>query len=802
MTRPFPHGFDPSTSVLFLGAGFSRAARNIGNSHPPTLNGLTEAIRGLAELPPDDSSLITDLSGYAVQTGHDLFALLKSLYTISEITDEQKKIINNPWLRIYTTNYDDSVELYWSSQPREANRKSYSIEDAVPTQISRTSIIHIHGFIGKCNRDNVLDQLVLSQRSYVQQLVTVSPWWSVFDRDIRVAEHLFFVGYELNDFTPAVYLSKHPALKAKTHFILLPDASPVATSRLDPYGTRHDFGVSGFAKECQQAVVQPAPAHANALSTFRYLDPLKDNKAPAQPTPIEIQSAIEFGSIDINRLISTFPNSTYIYVRADKIDQIISDIADFRTIILHSKIGNGKTYFKHQLALALTKEGYKFFELRENITPSKVDIDFIRGTGKAVVSFPNYDSAYTNIHLFDQFSGDFRFLVEVNTSTLQVRRVEATDRLPKPLFRVDLNWLSPDDCRLVFSLLDKAGIAPKDFLSRFQDGGEFRDIVLSIFENPAVIARIDRLVKPLLSNADAKLVILCSAILKALGLASDPTFLRSMARVDVYDALSSAGEIVYEFVDYSLDSIEPHSAVFSEFLIKRYLAAHELAGAIFRMATVAAKRMDEETDPQSERARTARATLGALLRYSFLDEILRGHPNREGHITDIYENGRANEYIQGEPLFWLQYSIFMQACGRWDLAEKHMNTAYKRGEARLGFRTYQLDTFSLGLFLQLESMERSDAPVSRVAKIFELLDRSRSMIADGNHRAHALKVLLSVEPFVIKRKLGLGQAELIGLKAHLDTIILYLNSIPLEERVTWGSEPVRLSLSRARAFLG
>lgn len=265
--------------------------------------------------------------------------------------------------------------------------------------------------------------------------------------------------------------------------------------------------------------------------------------------------------------------------------------------------------------------------------------------------------------------------------------------------------------------------------------------------------------------------------------------------------LSEAGEGAYEFVDFAHDRVEPHSALFSEFLIKRYLKPHEFVSAVFYMASEAARRMNEDSSPQSERVRTARATLGALLRFSFLDEVLRSHPDRDEHIKSLYEHGRRDTNIQGEPLFWLQYSIFMQELGRWDLAERHMDTAYERGRERKGFQTYQLDTNSLGLCIDLEMRQPKDAAVERASQILDLLDKARLMISDGNHRGHVFKVLVEIEPMVQKRKNGLSQAEAVAFIYQINLLIDHLNGLPKEEQALWGSGFITASLTRAVAFL-
>jgi hypothetical protein len=608
-SKPFPHGFDPTSSVIFLGAGFSTGATNANGTSPPTGLGLETEIKKLASLPEADASSLQDLSQYAVDNGCDLFGLLNNLYSIRALSDENKIIINQPWLRIYTTNYDDSVELFWREE--SIRNLSFSLESSLPSQIRQGSIIHLHGYINACTREDLLRQLVLTHYSYAQQRALSSPWWQVFERDIRVAQNIFFVGYELNDFEPASYLSKNPELSNKTHFILRPAKSPVLESRLNGYGTRHSFAVQGFAQECLAVQVAKKPQHANALQAFRYFDLLKDDKVAVKPSPLEIQSLLTFGKFNIQRLLSTFPKPSYIAPRERKITETLEKLNSNKAVILHSKIGNGKSIFKNSLMCALSQKAFACYEVRENVVPPAAEIEFLRSQPRVIILFSDYDSAFSNIHLFSDMPENTKFIIEMNTGTLQVRRSEVFSRIPTPIDRVDLNYLSSVDCDELYELLDKAGLAPKNFKHLFKENSEMRDIVLSVFDNVFVAGNIDKAIRPLLQNADAKMVLLCSAILKALGLATDPSFLRAISRVDAYRVLSEAGEGAYEFVDFSHDRVEPHSSLFSEFLIRRYLSADEFAAAVFRMASEAARRMNEEKDMQSGRAREARTALGS-----------------------------------------------------------------------------------------------------------------------------------------------------------------------------------------------
>lgn len=798
----FPVGFDPSMSVLFLGAGFSAGATNVLGRGLPAGTDLEKELKLKSDLPAGDPSELQDLAGYAESVGVDLQKLLSDLYTVRTLNDDQKLVLSHPWLRIYTTNYDDSCRVFYGWDHKVSRDRIYSIEDQAPKHLRPGAVIHLHGYIHRVSRDNALDQLVLSRDSYVQQRITSSVWWDFFGKDVRICENLFFVGYDLRDLEPAKYLTKQPNIVGKTHFILRPANSPVAEQRLSGYGARHPIGVAGFAQVCKSAAVRERPAHANALHAFRYVDVLSDGRAPVLPTPAEVQSLYAFGNFRFSRLISTYPALGYVVPRAAEISRCLEEIGCSQSIILHSKIGNGKSIFWRILSLALSQGGYQCFEIREDVPIPEGDIDFLRGMDRPVVCFPSFDSAYSNIHLFSNMPESARYVIEMRTSTLEVRQKEVYDALPGPIFRMNLNRLSKKDCSNLFDVLDSAGVAPPEFGERFARGGaEFRDIVLSLYRHPVVAERIGQVVQPILSDSNAKVVFFYTALLKSIDAAVDPNFIRSISNIDVYEVLANSGEITHEFVKFSQDSVEPHSSIFSEYMIKTYLKPHEIVGTIFHIASEAARRINEEIPTQSDRFRSARSILSSVMRYGFILPLMDRFSDREVHLRSLYERLRRDEFIKMEPLFWLQYSIFMQDAGQWDLAERHMETAYARALARTGFRTFQLDTNYLGLCLDLERLGAVGTPVERFEKILELLESCRTMIGDGSHRAHVIKVLARVEDTVSVRGGDLSRTQASALVFELNLIGDRLDALTVEEKASWGTEPVRMGLSRSVSIL-
>lgn len=794
MQDSFPESFDPTRCVLFLGAGFSADARNKHGTNPPIGNGLGKAIKEFAGMSEDYTDDLSDLAGYAIRQNLELFELLEGLYTIQTITEEQRKILSQPWWRIYTTNYDNSVTVFRAERGFNATDRIFDLTDEVPRQLRKEAVVHLHGSIAKCDRNRLNESLILSRRSYVEQRAKKSPWWDWFDRDIRTSQYVFFLGYDLNDFEPANYLIRYPDIKERCHFILKEPNNPIAATKLNDYGSRHAFELKGFAERLKRARIAPSPAHENELRSFRYVDITKDDKLPSKPGSAEIQELLAFGRMRFDSLKATIPSSEYVVYRKSALDESQAALKTNTTLVVHSKIGNGKTIVCDQLKVTLSRVGYQCFELRENVTPLQQDVDFIRELPSAVIFFPSYDSAVSNFHLLDGLSDKTKYVVEMPTSTLQVRMDEVRDNLRGNIARVNVDRLDATDAAGFRDLLKRAGLSALASSPEIRAGLEFRDFLLLSYEDPEIAQRLKAVIEPLVHDRAAGRVIVASAILKAAGLQVDTGFIEDATDEDPYATLSGFGEPVLELMEYSLDKLEPHSSVLSEHILRRYISKKDFSGAIYHLAAEAARRIEETSNYGSERFRRARAILSSALRFGFVESIIGQRSEDRKFIGKLYESCRNHLLIQKEPLFWLQYSIYWQDLGRWDLAETHMIEAYHRGMARTGFKTFQLDTNYLGLLCDLELNDQVGRPIKRFDTLLGLIDVCRSMVDDGNHRGHVLKSFLKLDPMVSKRIGDFTKPQATSLTYALNLVIQRLDQFQPGERAIWGTDLCKASL--------
>nr|VFJ44615.1 MAG: SIR2-like domain-containing protein [Candidatus Kentron sp. FW]VFJ72152.1 MAG: SIR2-like domain-containing protein [Candidatus Kentron sp. FW] len=209
MSTVTPDAIDPEGSILFLGSGFSAEAHNIRGENLPTGRSLRETFAKIIGVDPNDYDLQTLASEIDANPDFNLYELLHEIFTVRDLTGDQQEILHLPWLRIYTTNYDDAVEYAFRKRHRIS---SFSYNEEKPRKLPESSIIHLHGTIRSTTPENVLSQLVLAEEAYIRQHFEKSPWYDEFARDIRFSTACFFVGYSLSDYRKSIYFKSQQPL--------------------------------------------------------------------------------------------------------------------------------------------------------------------------------------------------------------------------------------------------------------------------------------------------------------------------------------------------------------------------------------------------------------------------------------------------------------------------------------------------------------------------------------------------------------------------------------------------------------
>jgi hypothetical protein len=190
-------------AVLFCGAGFSADCLNLTANHEfGTSTALLDFLN--KELEREIPSLYKDLGNaadkfIAIRGQRALLGLLRDRFNVSHVTDEMIDIARLPWDRIYTTNYDNTIEL--ACRLSERTFKSLNnLDSSKVVPGGGIEIVHLHGCAEKWDIHNFDRSCILGADSYFEAESALGHWLNKLQDDYDRASVFVFVGFAAGDF--------------------------------------------------------------------------------------------------------------------------------------------------------------------------------------------------------------------------------------------------------------------------------------------------------------------------------------------------------------------------------------------------------------------------------------------------------------------------------------------------------------------------------------------------------------------------------------------------------------------------
>ena len=777
---------DPEGSILFLGAGFSAAAKNIRGDNVPTGAELKSTLAGIVGVNEHDYNLQTLADEVESQT--DLYQLLYEMFTVSSLSDSQTEILKLPWLRIYTTNFDDAVEQAY----RQLDRRCYSFNynDTKPRKISPGTVVHLHGSISKTNRENVLSQLVLNEGSYIRQHFEKSLWYDEFVRDVQFSTNCFFIGYSLSDYHISALVHPVQRVRDKTYFISQ-SVDPIFKRRVKDRGHILSIGLEGFSELCKSLPRLNRLQDPYVLKSFRFFNPFKDKKTLSPPTPIEVLNLVTYGTFNEQRCIASLTSKTYVVPRMEHAERAIELLSSARALIVHSRLGNGKTIFLYILAYRLSELGYKCFWCPD-VSPTLIqDLVALQSINNVVILFDSYDVALEVISTIESELESAKFIIAIRTGVQDVRMHEIQERLPLPLERINLNGLKDSERSNFIYLLDNAGLLESLLRNELYRCEDIREIVTSVFKHTEIHEKLKRELRPIMVDSNLKSAMISIHLLNLAGLRPNAPFLRAISGADTYALASKFREVASEIVRFEEDELIAHSSIFSKYLSEYFFDEEDVVESVYAMIMEAVKRK-----PQ----RPYNAITSYFMQVSNLKRLVKG-ARQSALLTGLFDRLHRDIDVNREPLFWLQYSILTMDLGDLSASERFLNTAYDRAAEIPGFKTYQLDTHALRILLILETADRNSKRVVRFEQILIQLDKVASMIGEVSHRPFVLRALQELEPFADARVVALETSECNALLLQLERIARSLHLVSEQDQNYTEAQRALMMIEKTEAII-
>lgn len=277
-------------AILFCGAGITADCLNFDDA---AVLGVSSHLLRLfndelkaAGKQSDFKSLRNASNRYKRDLGnHRLMQLLKDRFRLNKVSASIVDIVGYPWTTIYTTNYDNGLEIALQSAGRKF--KSLNNLDDPNDETSGTPIIHLHGFAETWTDKNFEQSCVLDTNSY-RQLSHVRKWLEKLRFDLERAEVVVFIGFSASDFHLEQVLFDAAGLKEKAFFINPPAPGPDP----DIHAIQEDFGIplyigrEDFARIVTKVMRQKAPREPS-LASFNRFQPTRPSAAVPPVQDIE-----------------------------------------------------------------------------------------------------------------------------------------------------------------------------------------------------------------------------------------------------------------------------------------------------------------------------------------------------------------------------------------------------------------------------------------------------------------------------------------------------------------------------------
>lgn len=707
-------------AILFLGAGFDAGVINHRDEEFPLGDQLCERLikDGNIDVSEDGENDKKDLKYISeryleTNTRKDLLLFLKDEFICKSFTDSQKIIAEIDWKRIYTTNYDDTMEFASKEigKRRETVDPKQSYSDVV---LKKEAIIHLNGFVGNVNERDLDETFKLLGTSYRKRSIPNSDLAISLSNDIKNSKCLIFIGYSMDyDIELQQIFVESGVNKTKCIFISY-NPSKRQRKNMENFGDVEAIGIEQFAKKLsEQALTYMPEKREYRLKCLEKIEPEK--MEPSKSISDEsVGNLFLKGEVKLENMLSVYSSSYAI--KRTLCDEIAENISkDYQAIIIHSDMGNGKSILIRELELHLASRGKVYF-LRDINSFIQDDMEYLsEERGIKYIFIENYnriiDSEFVRVFANGVQDG-IKFVFTVRTylnENLYQRFISKFKMEEDKIAIYDINVLDENERNDMLALLNKYSLwgeratlnsaGKKKYINR-QCNGEIKNVMLDLLNSPKMKGKVEELLEILFENQDTKEIILmsfiCEVIACDLTLEDIILLLNKQART----ARILKSEQIHEFIDFKNNRIKLKSSVMAGYVLQHMNYNEEVEEILKRILSVLDK---------NHYIRQYEHMLRMLISYSNLRMLFnRGEKGYTERITKIYELAKNLQYHKENPFFWLQYAIAKMEEQRYDMAAIFLDNAEAFRKKKYDVDSWQIDTNRGRLLLEKTVYEKNE----------------------------------------------------------------------------------------------
>ncbi len=750
-------------AVLFAGSGLSAGAIKEDGETFATATPLSHQLLSACgyDVDVDDLGLASEV--YLEEKGEsNLLDFLRKEYTAVDITKEQEVVGSLPWKRIYTTNYDNVLDLAYQ---RNKKRLDSAVLSSRPTdyQDKKSLCVHLNGKLSLLTGESLNDQIKLTNTSYLTQSFQNSSWIKFFQTDLQSAKVVFFIGYSMRydlDIQRLVFAADD--LKNKTFFILRDGESAITQQLIKRFGTPLAIGLKGLTEEITsiKKTYIPQPQSLQPYLCFK-----KFEADYTQPNILdsEVFDFYFYGNYGHERNIFYSLQSPTNYpfcVYRTKIHQVLESIkAGQHNILIHSALGNGKTVFLIELATLLAHDGYNVYSCLKYRTTINDEIERIcKEKVRTAIIFDKYADCRDYLETFKHFRTDQLLIVAERTSLNDIQYEGLSSDFGE-FECFDLNRLDDDEISQLVSLFNHYGLwsayaslrTDKKFnIIASECRRSMCRFVLKMLNSENIIKKFSSTISGLRSKAQFYDAIIFILISKVAGFELDmDDLINALDATQLNTPTFRNNPMVKEFIDFEGSKVRPMSSIVADVLLKKIFNTDVVVDVMIRIF----KQLNEIRGQKE-----VSSILRKMMVFSNLQTFLNSKDkNYKYNLISFYEAIRPLGACAENPYFWLQYAILKLSVYDYNTANIYFNNAYSYAKNIPGFDTYQIDNHHARFLLENEIEFGSQA------SCMQAFSSAHEILTDPKHRDVAYyypyRVSQKYFPFYEKYYNGMNNSE-------------------------------------------
>lgn len=676
-------------AILFCGAGASLDSIGFDCEELPAASPLLDKFNDF--LGKKFTKLPIAASKVADASLQEYFRIITDCFKVQAVSDDMKSIMSYPWSKVYSTNYDDSIEISCEQigKPKQTLTSADKPSAILPGKLP---IIHLHGFVNHFRVDTIRNECILDYNSNVANRVYEGPWATELKNDISTADVIVFLGYSLYDPEIAKLVLQGGNSKKKIFFINYKIEDEELTYMQEMFGTALHIEKDGFAR-----VIEALPVATDATKK-RYVCFRAASEQSVEHRNINYEDLSDlflFGRVQDRLLQADVVEGTTKYIiRPSIVETVIGELQAGRSLIsLYSPLGHGKTVLCKVLGAELARDYDVFFAIRNQGSFIEELRSIIANNDRPIVILDDY-------YKFSKHHREMALLksedvVFIFTSRLNVHETRK-DELPAQFLNHDvvdlrIGELTQTDASSLVPLTNQAGMwreiselsdaeKAKKLISTGASGyqANFADILVGLMNSSEMIGRIRKELEILKEiSKDAYDIVLLSIYLEFTNNHIDDFIIDQTLRTNLTDIHSSDKVSNIFRVFFHLDASNGGyfaGSIFAKYAMERICDHNDLIGVIEDAANNLA-----DSSPLLEEMRLV---LVDLLRFNYLKVIASQDQNRLRRIRDLYSNLSSNPNLNKDDLFWNAFGMCERALKDFEAAVKHFRTSISYAKNR------------------------------------------------------------------------------------------------------------------------